>query len=266
MDFSGSAGAATQFDLLPAGLLVFVNIEYKGTKKSGSGGSYLDLCLTVDANQPHAGRKIFVMIGVPNDMGNSEAYRQMGTIAITRILEAGRNAGPHNMAGYVIDDYAQIDGLRAAIKVSIEPGTNGHNDKNRVGEWLTPNPASQSGHKGFAKLIAGDHGVAAKTAPPAAQQSGFAGFGGTQPAAQASAQPSGFGSGAVAQPAAQPAASGWGAQATGGASGTSGFPQPAGGAASSAADPSTQQGSAPNAMSPSNPTALPGWLAQANGA
>jgi hypothetical protein len=41
------------------------------------------------------------MIGHPGNPANSEKFREMGTIAITRILEAGRGAGPNNKAGYV---------------------------------------------------------------------------------------------------------------------------------------------------------------------
>ena len=68
----------------------------------------------IDANQPFAGRKVFEMIGDPQNSGNSEKYREMGTIAITRILEAGRGAGPNNPDGYKINSYDQLSGLRVA--------------------------------------------------------------------------------------------------------------------------------------------------------
>ena len=244
MDFSGSAGAATAFDPIPADMVLFAIMVVKGNKKSASGGGFLDIELTIDQGQPHAGRKIFDMIGDPQNAGNSEKYREMGTIAITRILEAGRNAGPHNVAGYQIPNYEALSGLRVGIKTGIEQGTNGHSDKNRVKEWLTPNPASQSGNKGWVKLMAGEFGGAA---PAAAAQTGFGGFG------------------AVAQPAAQPAASGFGTQPQGGQpAATSGFGQPAGNAAPNAAATSTATGFAqPTATSPSNPGQMPGWLAQA---
>src|SRR3546814_11162285 len=78
----------------------------------------------------------------------------MGNAAIGRILEAGRNAGPHNPQGYVIGSYEQLNGLRVAVKLKVEKGTEGYDDKNRVAEYLTPNPASP-GNKGWVLLSAG---------------------------------------------------------------------------------------------------------------
>lgn len=232
MDFSGSAGAASSFDLLPKGALLFANLTVKGLKGSASGGGYLDCELTIDEGQPFAGRKIFDMIGDPTNMGNSEKYREMGTIAITRILEC-RGAGPNNPAGYKIDNFTQLSGARVGIKVGIEPGTDGHNDKNRVAEWLTPNPASQSGHKGWVKLMSGDHGITSQPSSQA-QTGGFGGFGGST------------------QPQAQPS-SGFGGQAGGAAQqANSGFQEPAGNASTTT-------------TSHSDPAGTPGWLAQANG-
>lgn len=233
MDFSNSAGAASSFDLLPKGALLFAILTVKGVKSAAKGGGYLDCELTIDEGQPYAGRKIFEMIGDPANAGNSEKYREMGTIAITRILEC-RGAGPHNMAGYKIDNYEQLSGARVGIMVKVENGTDGHQDKNKVGEWLTPNPASQSGNKGWVKLMAGDHNLTAQSAAPAAQ-TGFGGFGG-------GGTP-------------QPAASGFG-NAGGQAAAGSGFPP-----AAAHAEPSTTS----MTTSPSEPGATPGWLAQAAG-
>jgi hypothetical protein len=225
MDFSSGAGAASNFDLIPNGQLAWAILSVRGTKGSQSGGQYLDIELTLDDNQPFARRKLFDMIGDPHFAGNSEAYRQMGLIAITRILEAGRGAGPNNMAGYQLADYSQLSGLRVPIKIKVEKGTGGHDDKNRVAEYLTPNPASQSGHKGFVALQAGQYGATA--AKPAAAASGFG-----QPAATGAAQP-----GFSAAPA--PAAA-WGAPS---------------------AEPST---SISPTTSPSDPAATPNWMTQAN--
>lgn len=245
MDFSGNAGAASSFDTLPAGVLLFAILNVKGTKASASGGGYLDCELTIDQGQPYAGRKIFDMIGDPMNAGNSEKYRDMGSIAITRILEC-RGAGPNNPNGYKIDNYAQLSGARVGIKVGIEAGTNGHDDKNRVSEWLTPNPASQSGNKGWVKLMAGDHNL-----PTAGGTSG--------------AQASGFGNAGTGQA----ATGGFGNAAGGGAaaSANSGFGAAAANAAASATGQSEASGFASTqtatTTSPSDPGATPGWLAQA---
>ncbi len=73
--------------------------------------------------------------------------------------------------------------------MKIEKGKDGYEDKNDVGDFLTPNEQS-SGYKNFVKLSNGDFGV---TAAPAQRQGGggFGGTGGT-PVAPAPALP-GFG-------------------------------------------------------------------------
>lgn len=249
MDFSSGAGAAGPTDLIPAGQVAFAILLLRAVKSSASGGQYLDVELTIDEGQPYGRKKLWDMIGDPLFPGNSEAYRQMGMIAITRILEAGKGAGPNNPAGYKLDKYEQLTGLRVAIKIGIEKGTGGFADKNKVAEYLTPNPASQSGHKGFQRLMAGDFAPEGGAAKPAAAASGFGnvatgtaatnGFGG---ATTTMATTGGFGNGGVA------------------AAG-SGFP------VASAADQQTQNGSATTTSateaSPSDPAATPSWLAQA---
>lgn len=255
MDFSGHAGAGSDFGLLPKGLLVFAILQVRGVKASGSGGSYIDCELTVDQGQPYAGRKLWDMIGNPFHEGNSEKYRNMGMVAITRILEAANNAGPHNPAGYQLGDFSQLTGMRVPIKVGIEDGSNGHDDKNRVAEWLTPNPASQSGNKPFVKLMNGDHGLPQQTTAGGAQ----GGFGGAAAPVQAKPVQGGFGAAPAA--AAVPAA-------TSGFGGTdSGFQQPPAQAAGANGATTAGNQSSPTlaAASPSDPGATPGWLAQAGG-
>lgn len=259
MDFSGAAGAATSSDTIPNGQLAWAIVNVRAVKASASGGQYIDMELTLDDNQPYARRKVWEMVGDPNHQGNSEKYRQMGTIAICRMLEAGRGAGPHNPAGYKIDAYEQLSGLRVPVKIGVEKGENGHADKNRVAEFLTPNPASESGHKLYQKLMAGEYAPAGKAIgaaqpngfgqPPAAapaQQQAFGGFG-NQPAqpAQQVIQP-GF---QQPQPGVNANAAGWGSSPQGQGNGS----QPA------------ANGSTATTTSPSDPTAQPGWLAQANG-
>jgi hypothetical protein len=264
MDFSGHAGAGSDFDLLPKGLLVFAILTVQGIKTSATPSRYLEVELTVDQGQPFAGRKLWDKIGDPMFDGNSEKYRQMGNVAITRILEAGRNAGPHNPEGYQIGDYSQLSGLRVPIKVGIEDGTDGHDDKNRVAEWLTPNPASQSGHKGFQKLMNGDHGLASQSGATAASA-----FGGAPSAAQTN---TGFGAPAGNAPGA--GASGFGAAASPAAGnsgfGNTGFQQPpaesAGQSGAGATTAANQSASADANAARSNGQQAPGWLQQAGGA
>lgn len=224
MNFSQGAGQSTGNDLIPNGQLAWAILTVRAIKASQSGGQYLDIELTLEEGQPFGRRKIWDMIGDPMFAGNSEAYRQMGQVAIARILECGRGAGPNNPGGYVIQSYDQLNGLRVAIKIGVKKGTGGYDDKNNVAEYLTPNPASQSGHKGFVKLQAGEHHISGGKPQPAV--SGF------QPASAGFTQ-------AQPQPAA-PAAPSWGSQPAGPAAGFGGAP-----------------------AAPTNP-APSGWLAQAN--
>lgn len=208
MDFSAGAGVTTQADTIPAGQLAWVILTIKGIKNNTNTGSRsIEYEATIDEGQPFAKRKVFGYIGDPNHEANSEGYRQMGLVAITRILESGRGAGPNNPDGYKIQGFEQLGGLRVPVKIGIEKGTDGYDDKNKVVEWLTPNPASQSGHKLYQRLMAGEHNVSAPKA--AAQPSNGFGGGAATPAPAATG---GFGSATAATPA--PAASGFGGGAT----------------------------------------------------
>lgn len=268
MDFSAGAGAQTPNSIIPNGALLWVVINMRGIKPNpNTGTSSLDLELTVDDNQPFARKKLWQFIGDPMHPGNSEGYRQQGMVAVTRILEAGRQAGPHNPAGYQIADYSALNGLRVPVKIGIEAGKDGYDDKNKVAEWLTPNPASQSGYKLFVKLQSGDHNL--PSAQPAAQ-GGFAqaGFG---------QQASNNAFGGSPTPA---ASSGWGTpspQPAAASTQTAGWGTPP--ANQGAVQPGFQQGQAPaqqqqvdghssatSGMMTSHSEQQPGWLAQANAA
>ncbi len=211
MDFSSGAGVSTMADLIPAGQLAWAILTIKGIKTNANTGSRsIEYELTLDEGQPFARRKIFGYIGDPNHDGNSEGYRQMGLVAVTRILESGRGAGPNNPDGYKIQGFEQLSGLRVPVKIGVEEGTDGYADKNKVVEWLTPNPASQSGHKLYAKLMAGEFNSSAPK--PAAQPSN--GFGTATAAATPAPATSGFGATAAPSPAAAAAQpGGWLAQA-----------------------------------------------------
>lgn len=180
MDFSAGAGASSGNELIPNGQLAWAIIQVRGVKQSQAGGQYIDLELTIDDGQPFARRKVWEMVGDPIFPGNSEEYRQMGMVAISRILESGRGAGPSNPGGYKLASYEQLNGLRVAIRIGISKGKDGYQDKNRVGEWLTPNPASTAS-KEYNLLVSGVYNK-----NPKSQQS---------PANPASAGSFGFGNG-----------------------------------------------------------------------
>lgn len=267
MDFSSHAGAATNSDCIPNGQLAFAILDVKGVKSSASGGEYIDCELTICEGQPFAKRKVFESIGNPFHQGNSEAYRQMGMVAITRILECA-GAGPNNPGGYKLDDFRQLSGKKVAIKIKIEEGSGGHDDKNRVGEWLTPNPASKSGYKFYEKLMKGEYNSASQQQNISVPANGFGGA----PTVGATGQGNsggGFGNGSSA---------GFGSQQQpqqssgfGGGNSGPGFQAPlTGSSGQSEASGATSADSTSSitgaGASPSNGEAAPGWLAQAGAA
>jgi hypothetical protein len=161
--FSVNSGKNEVTGLVDNGTLAFVVINARDLKYSKeSGGSYVDLELTVDGG-PFHGKKLWDIIMSPFDERNSDTARQMGISAITRIFECGGIFDPDNPASYEVFNGsngtienvgATLDGLRVAVRIKIEKGKNGYQDKNKVGEWLSPNPLSGA-HVNYAKLITG---------------------------------------------------------------------------------------------------------------
>jgi len=251
MDFSQGAGQSSGNggDIIPNGQLAWAIMTVRAIKASQTGGEYIDVELTLDDGQPFARRKVWEMIGNPFNAGNTEAYRQMGMIAITRILESAKGAGPNNPAGYKLTEFEQLSGLRVPIKIKIEKGTGGYDDKNKVAEWLTPNPQSQSGFKDYELLVKGIYNKAPASAPQTAPANGFGGASATSSGGFGGNQQSNGGS--IANAASQ-------------GGGQSGFGQPQqSGASATVAQQQAQTGFAATATSPSDAPA--GWLQQANG-
>jgi len=198
MFMTPKTGIASPIDLIPKGYLCWAKLTFNGMKTSTQTGSrYGEIDLTIADQQPYARKKIFTRIADPDFEGNTEGYRAMGMVALTRMVEAAGFVDPADAASYeklngktAEQVLSMLDNKYVAIRVKVDPGKDGYNDKNEVGEFLTPNAQSQS-HKNYVKLTNGDHGV---TENPAAREGGF---GAATPATQA--KPSGF-SGAVAAP------------------------------------------------------------------
>ena len=183
--------------LIPANTLAFATLKVRELRQGQeTGGTYADVELTIAEGQ-YATRKVWPVIMDPTDAKNSEGARTMGMGAIQHICEAIGLFDPANPQTYsrfdngsFIDVLKAIDGKRVAIKIGIEKGKNGHQDKNRVLAWLTPNPNSGD-NKGWKDLHAGN----SITAPAATMQTGagsFGGFSGGNAAAPAAAQAGGF--------------------------------------------------------------------------
>jgi len=163
--------------LIPSGALLWAMVNFRGMKIGQEKGSrYADVELTVADQQPFARRKIWTKVADPDYEGNSDKYREMGMVALTRMVEACNIVNPQDAASYEklnglkIEQVMQmLDGKYVAVKVKIEKQGQGYQDKNDVSTYLTPNPQSD-GNKGFLKLMAGDYGVPTN---PAAQRGAF---------------------------------------------------------------------------------------------
>ncbi len=217
MSFAGQAGAGQDMDnsLLPEGQMAYVRINFRDLHTNTKTGTRsLDLELTICENQPYAGRKIWMYMADPFWGQNSEDHNEMGKVHFARILEIGNGAGPQNMAGYDLgawpEGFQRLSGMVAAVRIGVEKGKDGYNDKNKVVEFLSNNPDSASfkmyealtqGHFNWAEFKkakkAGGAAVASQEqAQPQQQQSMF----GAAPATQAPATPAFPQGQAAAQP------------------------------------------------------------------
>lgn len=176
--FSNTSGASSPMDLIPPGALLWCLLTFRGMKDSNSGGSYADLELAVADKQPFARKKLWEMCGDPDHRGNSEAYRAMGMTSLTRMMESAGLVNPEDPNSYerfngmsTEQVFMALDGKYVAVRVKIEKGGDGYEDKNKVGDYLTPNKNSSS-YKNFVKLTTGDHGV---TKSPVGQAHGASG-------------------------------------------------------------------------------------------
>lgn len=158
--FSPESGKRSQGELIPKGTLAWVGITIQEMRQSKeTGGQYASIELTIIGdNNPFAGRKVFEMICDPYDQRNSEAWRVMGVAALTRIFESAGVFDPARPETYnkyngqtFLTICGELDGLVGAAKIGVDPGKDGHSDKNRVQDWLSPNPVSKS-EKDFMKL------------------------------------------------------------------------------------------------------------------
>lgn len=205
MHLTPQSGAASPTDLIPAGFLCWVMVTFREMKHSQSGGRYADLEYVIAENQPLARKKLWEMIGDPDFDGNSEAYRNMGMVSLTRMVESCGIVDVNDPASYeklnglsIEQIMSMLDGKYVAVKIKIEKGGDGYADKNKVGDYLSPN-AQSSSFKSFTKLTAGDHGITVNPAAATASK----GFGGQSRTAAAPAARTGFGTQPVAHPAPQ---------------------------------------------------------------
>lgn len=166
--FSPTSGAGQAPQLIPAGTLHFAVFHTKEIKKSqNTGGTYARVELSL-IDGPYEGRKIWTIVMNPLDKANVNQQKRaegkpdgaaMGLTALTRMLEACRVFDPAKPDSYKqfngksFEDILQaLDGNKVAVKIKIAKGSEGYDDKNEVGEYLSPNPGS-GGHKPWQTLV-----------------------------------------------------------------------------------------------------------------
>ena len=244
-------------DLIPAGTLCWGYLAFKREKLANSDksqGRFFEFDVTVDT-EPYAHKHVYDMLCDPSDERNSTEWRKMAKNSFRRLMEctgfdinqmhADTPEQDRQMVDFIV---AQLDGKRVALSVKIEEGQNGYQDKNKIAEFLSPNPDSST-HKKYQRLMSG--------APVAQFGSTFA------PPQQPPRQASLF----TPPRQAVPAAGGTGAAPFGQAAGHQAAPmaQPEQRAIQSAENATTADASAAmgaSTKSPSNagPLAKPSWL------
>jgi hypothetical protein len=171
LSFNGQTSSSTNRTLIPAGVRAFATLTVKGMKVGReSNARYAECELQINSPHPFERRKMFLNINDPSDPNAKEGAVKMSMGALSRMLEASGLVQVGNEASYAAvsnQDFETImswlDARTVGIQVRIEKGQGGYDDKNGVGEWLSPNPLS-GGFKGWQKLLAGDLGV--PPAPP----------------------------------------------------------------------------------------------------
>lgn len=210
MQFSNTSGLSAPNDLIPSGYLCWALLTMRGMKDGqnandlGKLSRYADLEFTIADKQPLARKKFWDILMDPDSANNTEGGRNMGMASLTRMMEATGLVNPADPSSYEKFNgksceqiLMMLDGKYVAVRVKIENGTGGYSDKNKVGDYLSPNPQGST-FKNYTKLVNGDHGVQVGGAQ--AQRPGAGGFGGnTQSGSAAPVHAGGFGAPAEQQ-------------------------------------------------------------------
>ena len=173
MNLSEQHGRVSGDALIPNGTLAFATFAVKAmTASKSTGGAMAEVELTI-ASGPYARRKIFSYMMDPDDTRNGEAIRERSQGELVRALEASGVCDPKEPATYrQITSFVQAVGLvqqatlqrgkTIAIRVGIEKGKDGYQDKNRA-SYLSPNPHGDT-FKNYTALMAQGTGPAATPA------------------------------------------------------------------------------------------------------
>lgn len=153
-DFNFNSADKQQGDLIPDGVIVPVIMALRpgGAGEGGwlkpsksSDALMLDVELTVTAG-PYAKRKIFTNMVVSGGSVDDKGESKGGKITrstLRAILESARNINPNDMSDSALRNrqiagFGELNGIEFLMKVGIEKGQNGYEDKNKVKSVITP--------------------------------------------------------------------------------------------------------------------------------
>lgn len=143
--------------------------------KSTEGNAYLDVELTL-IDGKYGGQTVSDSFAISGRDGAD------GMAKVRHILEVGRE-----IVGFAPADakyrlgatsgakgdmvLLELDELRCAVKIGVEPEANGFPAKNKIRAYLSPNPTGDT-FKTFNRLVAGDTGRDGKSAPKTVRERG----------------------------------------------------------------------------------------------
>lgn len=179
-DFN-NADKQRSFDLIPAKTILPVCMTIR---PGGIGdGGWLRPSQSSDAQMidaefvvlegPFAKRKFWQLItvegGKRDDNGNSKAGN-MSRSLLRAMIESARGIRPDDMSepallGRRIQGWGDLNGLCFLIRIGIEKGKDGYEDKNKILEVITPD------HKEYVKIDGSSAPAPSMSAPPQAQGS-----------------------------------------------------------------------------------------------
>lgn len=197
-----------QFTLLPEGVIGMARIMVKEIKTAKSGNDYLDVEYVL-LNGEHENRRIYGMLGDPWEAASegdekAERMKAMTIGQTTRILEACGLVTLGDEESYAgwneanLQAFAEaIQGRDVPVRVGIQKGKDGYEDKNTIREFGSPSPTSngfalfqqvQAGLEVFDKKWNTQGGATgAASGAPAAKPAGVPGATAARPAVPAKA-------------------------------------------------------------------------------
>lgn len=189
-NFAPTANQQPKIDLIPAGTPVLTIVSVSEIKRSSNSGCLQAKLEFTIARGPYERRKVWMYIGDPNDPNCSEKWKPMCLANLQHMLESAGIFDPTNVDTYtryatVPPEHAfttilqDLDGKHVAVKLKIEKGTDGNDDRNTIGMILSPNPNGRTA-KAYEGIKNGDD---LKVTPPSPAAAAANAFGAAAPAA-----------------------------------------------------------------------------------